>query len=242
MSAARVSEVFASVEGEGLYAGRPAVFLRLSGCNLSCTYCDTAYAREHTPVAVIHLGEESIEVPNPIESAELVALAKARFSGVTTVVVTGGEPLLQTDPLREIASGLRMLGYGVHLETNGTLPEALAGVVDLLDFISMDVKLPSAQGGRCLWDEHAEFLTVLRGHRAAVKIVVTADVGPSEVMRAADLIADTNPYVPTFIQSAYDGLVPAVDSRSLLTYCAMAGRKIRDVRISVQLHKILGIR
>jgi organic radical activating enzyme len=242
MSKVYVSEVFSSLQGEGMNAGQPALFLRLSGCNLACTYCDTSYAREHQPMMTLHRDDARQEYANPVDCKDLVSLVHRHFSNLSTVVVTGGEPLLQAGAVREISGDMRMLGYRLHLETNGTLPGELAGVKDLLDFVSMDVKLPSSQRGRLLWSEHASFLHVIEGCNVAAKVVVTEDVKPSEIARAADLIADANPLLTTFIQPAYRDGVPTVDGQTLLRYCALARRRIEDVRISVQIHKILGIR
>ena len=75
----RLVEAFASIQGESTHAGRPCFFLRLAGCNLRCSYCDTGYA-------------QSAEAGRPSEIPELVELV--RNSGLKLVEITGGEPLL----------------------------------------------------------------------------------------------------------------------------------------------------
>jgi 7-carboxy-7-deazaguanine synthase len=97
-----VNEIFYSIQGESLYAGLPCVFLRLTGCNLRCIYCDTRYAyREGT----------TMEIP---EIMERVAGYRCRL-----VEITGGEPLHQQEtPL--LVQALIAKGYTVLLETNGT--------------------------------------------------------------------------------------------------------------------------
>lgn len=97
----RVNEIFCSVQGEGHYTGRPAVFLRLSGCNMRCDFCDT----EHLPYT--EMGEQQI--------INAVSQYKPRH-----IVITGGEPLLQlTSTLVDM---LHEAGFYVQIETNGTLP------------------------------------------------------------------------------------------------------------------------
>lgn len=96
--------IFATIQGEGPYAGVPAVFVRLHGCNLRCTFCDTAFHHDADPVWQIDTILERIR-----------ALAgKARL-----VVITGGEPLLQN--IVPLCSELQDEGYTVQVETAGTL-------------------------------------------------------------------------------------------------------------------------
>lgn len=96
----KVNEIFYSIQGEGRHTGMPAVFLRLAGCTMGCSFCDTKYA--------FQTGEEmnSLQV--------LVALAEYPCK---TVVITGGEPAEQDLPA--LIAALKSAGYCVHLETNG---------------------------------------------------------------------------------------------------------------------------
>lgn len=123
MVALKVAEIFSSIQGESHWAGYPCTFVRLAGCNLDCTYCDTRYARE---------GGEPM-------SLAAVAAAVVR-EGLHTVEVTGGEPLHQQgtpDLLRAlVATGRRVL-----LETNGSLP--LDGVPPEVCVV-MDLKAPGS--------------------------------------------------------------------------------------------------
>ncbi len=124
----RVQEIFATLQGEGAQAGRAAVFLRFSGCNLwsgreedrtsaACRFCDTEFATAD--------GEDGGEYNTPKALADVVASHRTTASSPAWVVCTGGEPLLQLDaPLIE---ALKVRGFQVAVETNGTCraPEGL---------------------------------------------------------------------------------------------------------------------
>ncbi len=98
----RVNEIFYSIQGESSYAGRPCVFIRLTGCNLRCSYCDTPYAYE---------GGGILEIKHIFEQ---IAPLQCRL-----VEITGGEPLIQEET-STLIEGLLEDGYEVLLETNGT--------------------------------------------------------------------------------------------------------------------------
>lgn len=103
MKILRVCEIFASIQGESSYAGFPCVFVRLSGCNLNCRYCDTVYAREEF-----------------IEMSISDVLQKVEEKGLRIVEITGGEPLLQ-EATSFLVDELLRKGYRVLVETNGSL-------------------------------------------------------------------------------------------------------------------------
>jgi 7-carboxy-7-deazaguanine synthase len=121
----RVSEIFDSIQGESHWAGYPCTFLRLTGCNLDCAWCDTRFARD----------------PDAGETWEVGALAtEARSRGLPTVEVTGGEPLLQPATPALLAA-LLAGGQRVLLETNGSLPlDAVPSGVHIV----MDLKPPGS--------------------------------------------------------------------------------------------------
>lgn len=242
MHPATVSEVFGSIVGEGIHAGGPAVFVRLAGCNLACSYCDTRYARDPSDKWVLYLEPEPRTLKNPVDCRDLVGLVLQGFHAAPTAVLTGGEPLVQEAAAGEIAAGLREAGYRVHLETNGTLPREFRAIKKHVDFVAMDIKLPSTQGGRNFEREHFDFLMEIREVKGAVKVIVTADVDDGEIGEAVDLVADVNPHLPFLLQPAFGDAESTADPDRLLRLQRLASRKLRDVRISIQMHKILGLR
>lgn len=110
----RVNEIFYSLQGEGVHAGTPAIFVRLSGCNLQCPFCDTSH-----------------EAFTPMTAQEITAQVSRYPAKV--IVLTGGEPTLQADD--ELIAAFHAVGKRVHLETNGTLP-----IPDGVDWVTLSPK------------------------------------------------------------------------------------------------------
>lgn len=108
----RINEIFYSIQGEGLYTGTPAVFVRFSGCNLACPFCDTQF-REY----------EELTADEVVERME-----KENIGNCQLCVVTGGEPTLQWDI--DLFNAIHDAGYKINMESNGTLP--LPAPVDYL--------------------------------------------------------------------------------------------------------------
>jgi 7-carboxy-7-deazaguanine synthase len=143
-----VTEIFKSIQGESTFAGLPCVFIRLTGCNLRCHWCDTAYA--------FHGGTQ-------MTSDEV--LARVRELGGSLVEFTGGEPLLQEGEVLPLACRLLDEGYRVLIETSG---ERFVGGLPAPVVKVMDVKCPaSGESGKfCL-----ENLGVIE-HKDQIKFVI----------------------------------------------------------------------
>ena len=242
MAVAYLGEVFSSIQGEGMDAGAAAVFLRFAGCNLACSYCDTPTAGTHPDAFPVHGDRGTTEIGNPIECSELIDIVARDFECRGLAVLTGGEPLLQVSALSQVITGLKEKGFRTYLETNGTLPEAMREVRATVDFVSMDIKLPAGQEGRDLSREHREFLEAIEEGRGAVKIVIPAEASDAEVLAAVRLVADAKPAFPVFLQPVFRGAKPEVVGERLLHLQRVASALLDDVRISVQMHKILGTR
>ena len=115
-------ECFKSVQGEGIYQGYPAVFVRFQKCNLHCKFCDTDMTKAET-----------------ISQAEVISRIVTVAKSCSTVVFTGGEPLLEPE-LPSLAYELyKHQGFSIHLETNGTLP--LNGLENVRPYISLSPKI-----------------------------------------------------------------------------------------------------
>jgi organic radical activating enzyme len=228
MTTAQISEIFCSTQGEGLYAGQKQVFVRFAGCNLNCVYCDEPAARgagKQTPLAGV---KRTIK--------KLAFREKAR-----AVSFTGGEPLLQPEALRELALSAATLGLMTHLETNGVCHRELGKVINAIDVVAADIKLPRL-AGKTLWREHEKFLS-LAPEKTFVKIVVTSGTDPAEFRKAAALAASVWDRMPFFIQPVTPmGLFTPPSSKQLDVFYRFAAGKLKDVRILPQLHPLWGIK
>lgn len=123
LAALPIAETFTSVQGEGKLAGTPSWFVRFSGCNLRCAWCDTPYASWRPERSTRGLED---------------LLAEAQGSGVRHAVVTGGEPML-FDAVEPLCDGLRSAGMHVTIETAGTIDRAVAA-----DLLSISPKLANS--------------------------------------------------------------------------------------------------
>lgn len=125
-------EIFSSLQGEGLSAGRPSVFIRLSRCNLACVWCDTAYTWRFAGDNRPHRDETTYDrAANQVSLTEAEAAARIASLGGDRLVITGGEPLLQGGALARMIAALPAPMH-VEIETNGTVapPAALDALVD----------------------------------------------------------------------------------------------------------------
>ncbi len=134
-----VYEIFKSIQGESTYAGLPCVFVRLAGCNLSCSWCDTPYAR---------VPDEAVEM----SIAEVIE--EVGGYNCPLVEITGGEPLLQEEAAA-LARELLERGYRVLIETNGSV--RLSGL-DQRAVKIVDVKGPSSGHGGSFLIENLEHI------------------------------------------------------------------------------------
>lgn len=235
---APVSEIFASYQGEGIFVGEPQIFIRFSGCNLRCGYCDTpqnqSLAEDQKFVALEHIVSQVRELARR-------KLASDDGSIPRTVSVTGGEPLLYPAFLSRLLPELKKLKLKVYLETNGTLPEALGKVKKWVDVVAMDIKLPSDCGEK-LWKEHERFLSAAKG-KAFVKLVVTGKTGDAEVQKAVNLSAAASPKIPFVFQPVTPApKVPGVAPFKIARWTALARKKLSCVSVLPQMHKIWNVR
>ena len=204
-----VNEIFRSIQGEGARAGRVCAFVRLTGCNLRCRWCDTPYAYD-----------EGGQVP--VESLlEKVAALRCRL-----VMLTGGEPLLQPATPALLAR-LCDAGYEVLLETNGSLD--VSGV-DARVVRCVDIKCPgSGEAGSFLWSN----LDALRpGDEIKLVLADREDYDYARrVVREHDLTARC-----TVLMVPAAGLLPPV---KLAEWILGEPDALGGVRLGLQLHKII---
>ncbi|MFA5038599.1 MAG: 7-carboxy-7-deazaguanine synthase QueE [Candidatus Omnitrophota bacterium] len=222
MMKAKVSEVFKSFQGEGLYLGEQQVFVRFFGCNLKCGFCDTPLKRYRE----LSVGDLAREV--------------GRHDKFHSLCLTGGEPLCQSDFLFDFLDA--MPETDVYLETNGTLPEAFRRIRDKVDIVAMDFKLPGSTGQRGYWKEHAEFLEMASQKDVFVKMVIALTTPKKDILKASTLLAAYKGRIPVVLQPE-----ETHTSRALLHKMETFKEVLTDqgnssVHILPQAHKLAGIR
>jgi len=227
---AKIYEIFQSTQGEGKYLGVGQVFVRFFECNIHCSWCDTPNSIGDT---TRHYKEYSID--------ELLAEIQRLWGGSHSVSLTGGEPLVQADVIKELIPRLRAERMAIHLETNGILPDELAKVIDGVDVIAMDIKLPSSTDCKPYWAEHEAFLKIAKTKDVFIKVVISEKTTREEVERAADLVARVAPETLFILQPNFfdmkNGIVAKCNS-----FQKDCRQKLHDVRIIPQVHKFLKVR
>ncbi len=171
----KISEVFVSLQGEGLYFGEQQLFIRFFGCNLACKFCDTRLNsfREYSP-------------------QELFGELESQPRGYHTVAFTGGEPLLQKDFLKEVLKETHKRNLRNYLETNGTLPGALREVIDYVDVVAMDFKLPTSTMAGDYWQAHRKFLELSSQKEFFLKTVICESTEEEDLHEGISLIKEVN--------------------------------------------------
>ena len=238
-----IIEIFSSIQGEGKYVGCRQVFVRLEGCNLDCTYCDTENEIGRHPRCMVEIpvgSHELVPYENPLSPEEVAGIITRLADGVPhhSLSSTGGEPLLHVSFIKELAAHTAL---PIFLETNGTLDRALADCIDCISYISMDIKLPDVLSWP-VWDAHARFLSVARAVDVYVKIVVAAETRAEYVERAARMVAELAPATLFVLQpvTPYGGCTAPTPAR-LLELQRIALCHLPDVRIIPQTHRMMDL-
>jgi len=232
MQKAEITDIFSSVQGEGIFAGALQIFIRFKRCNMACAFCDTpndGMVKEYSPAALMHEIKTLDESKGPHHSVSL----------------TGGEPLIYTGFLKSFLPLLKKENFKSYLETNGTLPNELAEVIDLIDIVAMDFKLPSSTGQRACWKEHLEFLKIAARKKVFVKSVIAADTKKDDIEKAVKLIRMVNKNIPFIMQPAevVKNFDKKVSSSRLLEFLDIAVKhEVENSRVIPQMHKVLGIK
>lgn len=218
----KVNEIFLSIEGEGIRTGLPSVFVRLYGCNLNCSYCDTRYScenNEYTEMDVLEIAQKVLSY------------------GVPNVTLTGGEPLLYWDTNALIAV-LQCSGVNVNIETNGSIPlnrlynvystlfNSCADLSKYAPIFTMDWKsISSGMSDKML----SENLDILRPEDV-LKFVV-GNIEDLEQMK--EVITTHDLKCNIFVSPVFGKIEPAEIVKFVLD------NKLNNVRVQLQLHKII---
>lgn len=192
----KVNEIFYSLQGEGRWMGRPAVFVRMSGCNLKCPFCDTDF-RGYSEMSADDILSRCLE-----EGGE------CRF-----IVLTGGEPSLQVD--EQLIATLHQAGYYLSMETNGThaVPEGI-------DWVTCSPKVDFTEGGEPVVKQVDELKLIFDGEHQISEHGIACTF---RYLQPCDVGNDSRNYL-------------------ILNECIKYIKAHPEWQLSVQMHKIVGIR
>jgi len=249
-----VTEVFSAIQGEALLVGERQVFVRLTGCNIRCTYCDQPEALDRVPgpcriESTAGRRDWSVrDSPLPIEG--VVDAVGALWDQVPhhSVSLTGGEPLMQGARVERLVRRLSANGWPVMLETNGTLVAALRRVASHVAYVSMDLKLASVDGQQVAPETQDRFLAAALDSGAAVwaKVVLGPDVDPGELEAAVARVAAASAGRARPVEVFLQPLTPvptapvAPSPAQVLELHERALRIHPRVRVVPQTHKAIG--
>lgn len=225
MTKAKVKEFFVSIQGEGPYVGYKQLFIRFCRCNLNCKYCDTEFHSDSTTQE--YTAQELFEAVSALD-----------LTGLHSVSLTGGEPLLETEFLKEFLPLVKGLGK-IYLETNATLAAQFKEIKDLIDIVSADIKLESSTGIKDLTTRHDEFFTACTGKEAYAKVVFDGAITDEEIAETARLAKKhglelvLSPMMLGHKMSVTPEFVTAVHNKYLTHY--------DRVRVIPQVHKFIGL-
>jgi 7-carboxy-7-deazaguanine synthase len=241
-----VKDIFYSFQGEGPYIGVPQIFFRFYGCNIHCAYCDEP--------------DFSHQRKNYTLTQALAELAPLIAKKPHSISITGGEPMLQTEAIVEIATHVDVPLY---LETNATMPEKLEALLPYISYYSVDYKPGFLKECTAfiakIADYHASRFRQTgdrpKGYRPVdtaqtlqetvfVKLVLTPGFSPDETASIAKAIADLGIQIPFIIQpvTPFGTVQQKASMQDIELNFAAARQWLSDVRIIGQTHKLIGVR
>jgi 7-carboxy-7-deazaguanine synthase len=224
---APVYDIFSSYQGEGLFVGQKQIFLRFSGCNLSCSYCDENASREKGNIKDL--------------SETVTKIRKLSIKDhINVISFTGGEPLLYTDFIKKVIKDLGR-DFNYLIETNGILYNNLKELIDLIDIVSMDIKFPQ-YSGKELWEEHTKFLRISKNKNVYVKVVAGSEIKISDFKKAVTIVSSVSSQIPFYIQPVTLNGNVLFDMDFIDKLYSIASSELGDVRFLPQIHKIIKIK
>ncbi len=214
MAQYKVVEKFVSINGEGILAGQLAVFIRFQGCNLSCSFCDTAWANEDDAAFTFMTEQQIIDY--------------IKETGIKNVTLTGGEPLLVPDILQLLQLLATDQFLHIEIETNGSIDlNSFAGINNPPAF-TMDYKLPGSLMEAKMLVSNFTLLT----KKDTVKFVVGNNEDLSrakEVIKAYDLTMKCHIYIsPVFGK---------INLEEIVDY--LIQNRMNGVTMQLQMHKVI---
>ncbi len=217
-----IKEVFESIQGEGPYVGVNQLFIRFTNCNLNCKYCDTNFKsdlKEYTTETLLK------EINN--------------YKNIHSISLTGGEPLLESEFLKNF---LPKCNQKIYLETNGTLYKNLEAIINNIDIISMDIKLPSTTNMKDMFNIHEEFIKIAIENKKEIfaKVVFDEKITEEEIIKTTQLAQKYN--IEIILQPKMDGDFLNISTEFINKTFYRFIEKYDKVRLIPQVHKFINIR
>jgi organic radical activating enzyme len=245
-----LTEIFSAIQGEAALVGERQVFVRLAGCNIRCGYCDQPEALERRPgpcrVEQMPGRRDFRTVDSPLATPSAADAVERLWKGLPhhSVSITGGEPLFQARRLEILLAELTRRGQRVYLETNGMLVPGLRRVARYVEYVSIDIKLPSVDGEQVDPGVQRAFLRVARAECPQVftKIVISAHTDQVELGAALEMIHAEAPDSDVFLQpvTPFGSVLDAPTPSQVLDLQDRALRVHPRVRVVPQTHKMMG--
>ena len=215
-----IKEFFESIQGEGPDIGYNQLFIRFGRCNLNCKYCDTDFTT--------NLKEYSVD--------ELLNEIK-KYNNIHSISLTGGEPLLDTNFLKEF---LPKANKKIYLETNGTLFNELKEIIDYVDIISMDIKLNSTSNNGDLFETHQKFIDIAKTKELFLKVVFDENITEEEITKTINLAKENN--LEIILQPKMDGDDLKISHQGITNIYNKFVKEYTKIRLIPQVHKFLNVR
>lgn len=253
-------EIFDSYQGEGRFVGARMLFVRTATCPLRCLYCDTPNSYTAPPRFPVRFGVREALEDNPVASDRAVELTRQVARAVPApgrpvrVSLTGGEPLVFPQFVREFGRGIREHGMRLHLETAAIDPAALEQCIEQVDHLSADWKLPQTLGpaahasaalqpGATFGERHRRCVEIAlrRGASVDVKIVLTPAVSDPSLEQALDELGPLREKIVLVLQpvTPFGAVTRPLSREDLQRHAEAALRRGFDLRILPQTHKVL---
>ncbi len=208
-----LADTFVSINGEGPLSGTPAAFLRMKGCNLSCGYCDTVWARK-------------TDCPSVLMTVEDI-LAWLSEQEIRHVTLTGGEPLLVPD-IASLIEALGQAGYAVEIETNGSVDLAPYVTCQPRPVFTMDYKCPDSGMEEQMHLPNFSLLTA----QDTVKFVVSSR---KDLDRAREMTGRY--HLAGRCHIFFSAVFGRIEPKTIAAY--MIEHHLNDVQLQLQMHKYI---
>lgn len=241
---AKIKEIFASIQGEGLYIGTKQLFIRFCACNLNCAYCDTP----HLPQNIND--KDTFYEFSPNELVEYIN-EKYDINTINYISLTGGEPLIWNEFLAEFLPKVKTKFY---LETNATITDNLEKILPFIEVIAADIKLPSCSGIKNSFELHNKFFDVIKhskidcaitrqydceGKKIFAKIIFDDKITDEEINKCVNLAKKYD--LELILQPKMNGNNISLDTPHIINIFNKFMEKYKKVRLIPQVHKFMDI-